>query len=63
MFVMMYCNLSFLRSPNLSLAINGGRMKMFDYLNGSVDLALPLITQTTTQAHNPFLSFRVWADF
>jgi len=41
----------------------GGRMKLFDYLNGSVDLALPLITQTTTQAHNPFLSFRVWADF
>ncbi len=41
----------------------GGRMKLLDYLNGSVDLALPLITQTVTKAHNPFLSFRVWADF
>jgi hemolysin activation/secretion protein len=41
----------------------GTRVKLLDYLNGSVDLALPLITQTQTQAHEPFLSFRVWADF
>jgi len=41
----------------------GSRLKLLDYLNGSVDLALPLISQTATQAHDPFLSFRVWADF
>jgi hemolysin activation/secretion protein len=41
----------------------GSRLKLLDYLNGSIDLALPLISQTVTQAHDPFLSFRVWADF
>lgn len=41
----------------------GSRLRLLDYLNGEVNLALPLISQTTTQAHDPFLSFRVWADF
>lgn len=41
----------------------GSRLRFLDYLNGSVDLSLPLISQTVTDAHDPFLSFRVWADF
>jgi hemolysin activation/secretion protein len=41
----------------------GSRLKLLDYLNGSIDLALPLISQAATKAHDPFLSFRVWADF
>ncbi len=41
----------------------GSRLRFLDYLNGSIDLSLPLISQTVTQAHDPFLSFRVWADF
>ena len=41
----------------------GSRMQLADHLNGSVDIALPLIGQTQTNAHEPFLTFRVWADF
>jgi hemolysin activation/secretion protein len=41
----------------------GSRVRLLDHLNGSIDLALPLISQTQTQAHEPFVSFRVWADF
>ncbi len=41
----------------------GSRLQLFEHLNGSVDFAVPLISQTETQAHEPFLTFRVWADF
>ena len=48
-----------------SLASYGGgtRMTLFDHFNGSLDLAVPLFSQTYTKAHNPFLTFRVWTDF
>lgn len=41
----------------------GTRMKLLNHLNGSVDIAWPLITQGTTEENDPFVSFRVWADF
>ena len=48
-----------------SLASYGGgtRVTLFDHFNGSLDLAIPLFSQTNTKAHNPFLTFRVWTDF
>jgi len=41
----------------------GSRVQIREHFNGSVDLAMPLIGQTQTGAGDPFLSFRVWADF
>ncbi len=48
-----------------SLASFGGgtRMTLFSHFNGSLDLAIPLFNQSVTKAHNPFLTFRIWADF
>ena len=41
----------------------GSRLRLFDHLNGSVDFGMPLISQSQTKAHDPQLTFRVWADF
>jgi hemolysin activation/secretion protein len=41
----------------------GTRLKYAEHFNGSLDLALPLLDQGTTDAFDPFLSFRGWADF
>jgi len=41
----------------------GSHLRLFDHFNGSVDAGLPLISQTSTVAHNWLLTFRVWADF
>ena len=41
----------------------GSQVQLFDFLNGAVDLAVPLTSEGRTQAHDPFLPFRVWADF
>lgn len=41
----------------------GSRMQLFHYVNGSVDLAIPMTSLTETRAYRPFLSFRIWADF
>jgi hemolysin activation/secretion protein len=41
----------------------GSRMKLLKYFNGSVDAAIPLVDQTTTQPDDVFVSFRVWAEF
>jgi hemolysin activation/secretion protein len=48
-----------------SLASYGGgtRLTLFNHFNGSLDLAVPLFSQSTTKAQNPFLTFRVWTDF
>jgi hemolysin activation/secretion protein len=48
-----------------SLASFGGgtRMTIFNHFNGSFDLAVPLFNQTTTKAHDPFVTFRLWTDF
>ncbi len=41
----------------------GSRIRIRDFLNGSLDAGLPLISQTATQAREPLFSFRVWAEF
>jgi hemolysin activation/secretion protein len=41
----------------------GSRIALVDHLNGSIDLALPLITSTNTKAGKPRVEFRVWVAF
>jgi hypothetical protein len=41
----------------------GSRMQLFEYVNGAVDLAIPLSSEGRTDSYDPFLSFRVWAEF
>ncbi len=41
----------------------GSRLRLLDHVNGSVDLALPLVGQGDTIARDPRVTFRVWADF
>ena len=41
----------------------GTRIQLFEHLNGSLDLAIPVVSQAQTHAGNPFLSFRVYSDF
>ncbi len=46
----------------------GSRVQLLDHVNGSIDLAVPIFDGTTTgpdetRAGEPFLSFRVSADF
>ena len=50
-------------SFNLASIGIGSRCQLFDHFNGSVDLALPLTSLTDTHAHDPRVTFRVWADF
>ena len=41
----------------------GGRLRLLDHLGGSLDVGFPLISQSHTLAHDPRLTFRMWADF
>ncbi len=41
----------------------GSRIELFEHFNGSIDAGLPLISQSSTKAHDLLLTFRVWADF
>jgi len=41
----------------------GSRIRLIDYPNGSLDFGVPLISQTSTSAFNPRLTFRVWGEF
>ena len=41
----------------------GSRLQLMDHLNGSLDMGMPLIGQSTTRVHSPLFTFRVWADF
>ncbi len=40
----------------------GSRIRLRDFLNGSIDAGLPLISQRS-KAHEALFTFRVWADF
>lgn len=40
----------------------GSRIRLLDFLNGSIDAGLPLISQRT-KAHEALFTFRVWAEF
>lgn len=58
-------------TPSYSLASYGfgSRLKMFKYLNGSVDVGIPLITQPYNQvppsvvAWSPLITFRLFGEF
>jgi len=41
----------------------GTRFKLADHYNGSIDLSLPLLDVGTTEAFDPSITFRGWADF
>ena len=41
----------------------GTRIRFRDHFNGSLDLGVPLISQTDTKIWDLLLTFRVWADF
>jgi len=41
----------------------GARLKLTDYFNGAVALAVPMINQTYTKARDPRVLFRVWGEF
>lgn len=53
------------QDSNFALASVGGgtRIRFQNHLNGSVDLAVPFISQTQTSAGDLRVTFRVWADF
>lgn len=41
----------------------GSRLRLLDHLGGSLDLGFPLVSQAKSQAYDPRVMFRVWADF
>jgi hemolysin activation/secretion protein len=41
----------------------GTTIKLWDHLNGNLDLAWPLVSQFLTEQHEPFLSFQVGSEF
>jgi hemolysin activation/secretion protein len=41
----------------------GTRFKFFNYLNGMVVVAVPMISQTYTPAYDPRVVFRIWGEF
>jgi hemolysin activation/secretion protein len=41
----------------------GTRIKLQDHYNGSFDFGLPLDNAPNTQAYEPLMTFRVWAEF
>ena len=41
----------------------GASLHLLEYLNGSLDVGFPLISQGLTNAYDPRLTFRVWANF
>jgi hemolysin activation/secretion protein len=41
----------------------GTRVQLINHLNGSVDVALPLLTSINTRADQPRVEFRVWVQF
>jgi hemolysin activation/secretion protein len=51
------------RTYDLASAGFGTRVRYLNHLTGSLDLAMPLITQPNAVAHNLFLIFRLGMDF
>lgn len=41
----------------------GSRGKLLDYLNGSIDVGVPLINGPVTRSDDPQVTFRVWGEF
>ncbi|SNT29689.1 Hemolysin activation/secretion protein [Sphingopyxis indica] len=41
----------------------GGRIKLFRYLNGAVDLGVPLVNGSESRSGDFFARFRIWGEF
>jgi hemolysin activation/secretion protein len=41
----------------------GGRIKIFKYLNGAVDVGVPLLNGPDTNRGDIFARFRIWGEF
>lgn len=41
----------------------GSRIRLFDHFSGSIDAAVPIISQQASETGEPRVTFRVWADF
>lgn len=41
----------------------GSRFKMFDYLNGTLVYAVPMVSQSYSSARSPRVNFRIWGEF
>ncbi len=41
----------------------GSRVQLFDYLHGSLDAGMPLITQANTEEGDWRVTFRIWGEF
>lgn len=41
----------------------GSRVRLFEHLNGAVNLGIPLVTQSTNVAGSLLMTFEIWADF
>jgi hemolysin activation/secretion protein len=41
----------------------GSRIRLYDHFNGSIDAAVPLISESATNAHDVRFTFRMWAEF
>jgi hemolysin activation/secretion protein len=48
---------------NLASVGVGTKMKLLGHFNGSLDVGMPLIGQSHTEAHDLLMTFRVWAEF
>jgi len=48
---------------NVASIGGGSHIKLFHTLNGSVDVGVPLISQTSTTAHSVRTTFRIWVEF
>jgi hemolysin activation/secretion protein len=51
------------RSYDLASAGFGTRIRYLNHITGSVDLAMPLVSQPNALAHDLFLLFRLGMDF
>lgn len=53
------------QQSNFDLVSMGGgtRFELWNHLNGSLDVGIPLTNQTYSKARELLLTFRVWADF
>ncbi|HEY8903907.1 MAG TPA: hypothetical protein VIM48_09370 [Chthoniobacterales bacterium] len=50
-------------SWNLASVGAGTRLHLFNYINGSLDAGVPLISQQDSPAGQWRLTFRVWGEF
>ena len=48
---------------NLGSAGGGLRVRLFDYLNGAVDVGVPLRSGPDTASGDVFTRFRMWGEF